>query len=238
VNPARAEAVLRQITQELENLFAQLQPIASGFERMATLQQPGREDLIDLRGAIADVISHPGLVSGAGVIVSPGILADAPYWMEWWWSTAKGDPEALRLNLEPSAPDFFDYTTAEWYAMPKQTGARHIAGPYVDYSCRNDYALTLAQPVQADGKFVGVAALDITATRLEQWLLPLLAPLVGPTALVNATGRVIMSTSATAWPGQRASEPAGEPVTDPSVFGWHIVGLAPDPTQRGTSHVS
>lgn len=226
MNSAHADAVLGQITQELENLFAVLEPIASGFERMAALPEPGREDLIDLRGAIADVISRPDLISGAGVIVSPGVLADAPYWMEWWWATAKGDPEALRLNLEPSAPDFFDYTTAEWYAMPQQTGTRYIAGPYVDYSCRNDYALTLAQPVQANGRFVGVAALDVTATRLEHWLLPQLAPLGGPTTLVNAAGRVIMSTSATAWPGQRASEPAGEPLTDPSIFGWHIVGLA------------
>lgn len=222
---AQADAVLRQITLKLEKLFALLGPVAIGFERMAALKQPGREDLIDLRGAIADVIARPGLVSGTGVIVSPGILTDAPYWMEWWWATPKGDPEALRLNLEPSAPDFFDYTTAEWYLMPEQTGARYIAGPYVDYSCRNDYALTLSQPVRAGGRFVGVAALDINAARLEYWVLPLLASLAGPTTLVNAAGRVIVSTSANVWPGQLASASGGEPLTDPSVFGWHLLGL-------------
>lgn len=226
MNAAEADAVLGQITHELENLLALLGPIASGFERLAALQQPGREDLIDLRGAIADVISRPGPVSGAGVIVSPGILADAPYWMEWWWATPKGDPEALRLNLEPSAPDFFDYTTAEWYVRPEQSGTSYIAGPYVDYSCRNDYALTLSQPVHAGGRFVGVAALDIAVTRFEHWLLPLLSRLDGPATLVNAVGRVIMSTSPTAWPGQRASESTGAPLTNPSVFGWRLVGLA------------
>lgn len=228
MNSAQAAAVLGQITTKLENLFAVLEPVASGFERMAALEQPAREDLIDLRGAIADVIARPGLVNGAGVIVAPGLLADAPYWMEWWWATPK-EPEALRLNLEPSAPDFFDYTTAEWYAIPKRTGAKHIAGPYVDYACRNDYALTLARPVRAAGRFVGVAALDITASCLEHWIFPMLTSLAGRTTLVNAAGRVIVSTSAAVWPGQRVSTAAGEPLGEPSVFGWQLLGSADYP---------
>jgi hypothetical protein len=223
VNSAQASAVLGQITTKLESLFALLGPVVSGFERMAALEQPAREDMIDLRGAIADVIAGPGLVNGSGVIVAPGLLSDAPYWMEWWWATPK-EPEALRLNLEPSAPDFFDYTTAEWYAMPEHTGARHIAGPYVDYACRNDYALTLAQPVGVAGRFVGVAALDITASSLEYWVLPMLASLAGTTTLVNAAGRVIVSTSAAIWPGQRVATSTGEPLGEPSRFGWQLFG--------------
>lgn len=224
MNVAQAAAVLGDITTQLEELFALLGPVAGGFARVAGLEQPAREDLIDFRGAIADVIARPGLVGGAGVIVAPGLLVDAPYWMEWWWAVPQRDPEALRVNLEPSAPDFFDYTTAEWYTTPERTGSRHIAGPYVDYVCRNDYALTLAQPVRAGGRFVGVAALDITASRLEQRALPMLASLADPATLVNAEGRVIASTSQAVWPGQRIPASAGEPLGEPSAFGWHIIG--------------
>lgn len=224
MNSTKALSRLEQITTELEDLFALLRPVANGFARIAALKQPVREDLIDLRGAIADVVESPGPIAGAGVIVAPGILADAPHWMEWWWAVPHRDPEALRVNLEPTAPDFFDYTSAEWYSIPERTGFRHVAGPYVDYVCRTDYAFTLAQPVCAVGTFVGVAALDITASRLERRVLPLLSSLPGPATLVNAAGRVIASTSPSVWPGQRVPASAGEPLGEASVFGWQLVG--------------
>ncbi|TAM68214.1 MAG: hypothetical protein EPN48_12105 [Microbacteriaceae bacterium] len=217
---------LTRITVQLESLFALLGPVASGFARVAGLEQPLRADLIDLRGAIADVVQSPGPVLGAGVIVTPGILADARHWMEWWWAVPHRDPEALRVNLEPTAPDFFDYTSAEWYAIPERTGNRHVAGPYVDYVCRTEYAFTLAQPVRVSGSFVGVAALDISASRFERHVLPALSSLPSAATLVNAAGRVIASTSPHVWPGQRVPASAGERHCEGSVFGWQIFGAA------------
>lgn len=212
---------LAAITTNLDELFAKLGPVAAGFARVAGLSQPGREDLIDFRGEIADVIATPGLISGAGVIVAPDLLTNAQYWMEWWWAVPDRDPETLRVNLEPSAPDFFDYTTADWYVTPERTGKRHIAGPYVDYVCSNEYAMTFAQPVRAGGKFVGVAALDVTVAGFEALALPALEALGEPATLVNGSGRVITSTSSDVWPGQRLADQdaAGEA----SPFGWRIV---------------
>jgi hypothetical protein len=220
MSSARADDVLAGITNELDALFAMLGPVASGFARVAGLEQPAHEDLIDFRGAISDVISTPGLIGGAGVIIAPGLLVNAEYWMEWWWAVPDHDPEALRVNLEPSAPDFFDYTTADWYATPERTGTRHVAGPYVDYVCTNEYAMTLAQPVRAAGRFVGVAALDVPVAGFETRVLPALRALGSPATLANAAGRVIASTAAAVWPGQRV--PAGEPSSNPSSFGWRI----------------
>ncbi|HEY5222297.1 MAG TPA: cache domain-containing protein [Microbacteriaceae bacterium] len=223
----KALDAMRQITTELEDLFALLQPVASGFARVAGLGRPVREDLIDLRGAISDVVERPGPIAGAGVIVAPGILVDSPYWMEWWWAVPHRDPEALRVNVEPTAPDFFDYTSADWYAIPERTGTRYVAGPYVDYVCRTEYAITLARPVRAAGAFVGVAALDIAASRFERRVLPVLSSLPNAVTLVNAAGRVIVSTAPTVWPGERVPASAGEPLGEASVFGWQLIG-SPD----------
>lgn len=224
MSATKATAALNQITAELDDLFEMLGPVASGFARVAGLEQPIHEDLIDFRGAISDVISTAGLIGGAGVIVAPGVLQDAQYWMEWWWAVPDHDPEALRVNLEPRAPDFFDYTTADWYVTPEQTGTRHVAGPYVDYVCTNEYAMTLAQPVRAAGRFVGVAALDVRVSGFERRTLPVLRSLPGSATLVNASGRVIVSTTSAVWPGQRVPAAAGKPLGDPSAFGWQIFG--------------
>lgn len=215
-----ASTALASITRQLDELFAKIGPVASGFARVAGLSQPAREDLIDFRGEIADVIVAPGLISGAGVIVAPGVLTNAPFWMEWWWAVPDRDPETLRVNLEPAAPDFFDYTTADWYVTPERTGKRHIAGPYVDYVCSNEYAMTFAQPVRAGGKFVGVAALDVTVAGFEALALPALESLGEPATLVNGAGRVITSTSPDVWPGQRLEEFES---SEASPYGWRIL---------------
>ena len=162
------------------------------------------DDLEALRPAIFGLLSeHSGLVTGAGVITSPGLLADRPHWLEWWWTRDGGAPEALRVNLDPTAPDFYDYTTADWYATPKETSEPRMAGPYVDYFCTNQYTITFSRPVYAGDRMLGVAAADVLVASLEKRVLPALTALGRPAALTSADGRVIASTSEAVIPGQR-----------------------------------
>jgi hypothetical protein len=225
VETSTGEQALRQINSAVEKLFASLGPVAAGFGRVAGISgQVVREDLIDVRGAISDVLAvHAGIVAGCGVIPSPGLLADAPYWMEWFWAVPDREPEALRVNLEPLAPDFFDYTTADWFVTPERTRQPHIAGPYVDYVCTNEYATTLAVPVEARGEFVGIAALDVTVSAWERRILPALRSVGEPVTLTNASGRVIASTSALVSPGQRL-DLDGTANAGSTAFGWRLVG--------------
>lgn len=217
------EDALARIGAEVGDLFAALGPVVTGFARVAGIgARAVREDLVDVRGAISDVLSgHRDFVAGCGVVPAHGLLDDAPYWMEWYWSVPDRDPEALRVNLEPLAPDFFDYTTADWFVTPMSTGRRHIAGPYVDYVCTNEYATTLAVPVEARGEFVGIAALDVTISAWERRILPVLGAIGEPVTLTNASGRVIASTSPDRTPGQRL-DLAGEAVLGTTSFGWQL----------------
>ena len=74
------------------------------------------------------------------------------------------------------------------------TGRPHVAGPYVDYLCSDEYTMTAAWPVRVGGEFVGVAGLDILIDTIEQRLTPPLAALGTPLLLVNGVDRVLVST--------------------------------------------
>ena len=220
-----AAQALAQIDDEVAKLFAALKPVAAGFGRVASLAGPiVRDDLLDVRGAISDVLrAHPSFVAGCGVVPAPNLLADAPYWMEWFWSVPDREPEALRVNLEPLAPDFFDYTTADWFVTPQRTRERHIAGPYVDYVCTNEYATTVSLPVEARGEFVGIVALDVTVSGWERRILPALRAIGEAVTLTNAAGRVIASTSALHSPGRRIDTAEDARVIGSTAVGWRLV---------------
>jgi hypothetical protein len=201
--------VLSQISDEFERIFSALEPLSRAFaDLLNSTPAAGREDLAGLRGTIFDVLdSHRGLLAGVGAVVAPDTLVDSRFWLEWWWTRTSGVHEALRVNLDPAAPDFFDYTCADWYLAPMRSSARHVAGPYVDYACTNEYALTVATPVTARGRFVGVAAADVLVSSLERRVMPALRRLTRPVLLLNASGRVVASASPHFAPGMRVPLP-------------------------------
>ncbi|HET6505300.1 MAG TPA: GntR family transcriptional regulator [Baekduia sp.] len=189
---------LEVVARELDVVFAALGDLGARF---AELEAARRDDLEPLRPAILALLAdHPDLLTGAGIVTAPGLLADAPRWLEWWWLGPAGAAEALRVNLDPGAPDFYDYTATAWYA----TDEPRLAGPYVDYACTNQYAITMAVPVHGpDGAFLGVAAADVLLSRLERRVAPALAALAVPVALTNADGRVIASSEPSVAAGRR-----------------------------------
>lgn len=202
-----AEDALGDVLNELELLFTDLDGLAVKLidlaERAsATGEALDREDLAALRPVIFDILnSRKGLIAGCGVILAPGLLRDAPHWLEWWWTTLAGTPEALRINLDPTAPDFFDYTTADWYATPARTLGRHVSGPYVDYACTNAYSITLSTPVRREDQLLGMSAADVLISSLEQRVLPVLTAIPHPVVLASRDGRVIASNSPRWAPG-------------------------------------
>lgn len=205
---------------ELYDLFARLVGLGADFAGL--LSESSRHDDLDaLRPVIFTILAdHADLASGAGVITAPDVLSDASLWLEWWWTSASAAPERLRVNLDPDAPDFYDYTTAAWYTGARESGEPQAFGPYVDHFCTGDYTITLSVPVLAGGRFVGVAAADVLVSSLERQIVPAL----GPRALLSADGRVIASASAGLPPGSPAPPDAA---TTPGPFpGWRITGVA------------
>ncbi|MFI9808548.1 cache domain-containing protein [Streptomyces sp. NPDC052301] len=154
---------------------------------------PASADLAALRPGLHLRLAREELVSGVGFVAAPGLLADVPAWLEWWQSGADGDVRPLLLDLDPGHSAYSDYTHWDWFALPRDTGRRAVAGPYVDYLCSDEYSLTLSEPVHLQGRFAGVAAADVYLRHFETAVLPLLRRLARPAHLVNARGRVAAS---------------------------------------------
>jgi hypothetical protein len=230
MNIEAGRAVLAQVAREFGQVLDSLKPIQAHFAAIA--RSPGpvvRESLAVLQPKISALLNrHRRLVVGAGVVTAPGLLADAEHWLEWWWSPASGDHVRLRVNLDPDSPDFFDCATADWYAVPRRTGAPYVAGPHVDYACTNEYATTMALPVTAGGAFVGVAAADVPVARIEEVVLPHLVALSPSSVLVNASGRVVASASPDYAPGLLATAATSIALPDGEgpALDWRLLDLA------------
>ena len=172
----------------------------------AAAQAAGRPlcpaDLEPLRPLVAEVLAaHQGFAAGAGVVLAPGVMAGAARCLEWWWVTPAGGISKLAVDLDPLSAEFYDYTSTAWYREPELTGSWSITGPYVDYLCTRRYTFTVSVPLQAGGRFAGVAGADILAGEVERLALPALTCLPGPAALVSGNGRVIASNTTRALPG-------------------------------------
>jgi hypothetical protein len=226
VRPRQESAALGRVEAEIGRLFGVLEGLSGQLAELAGNADGSfrRDDLAALRPAIFGILSsHRELAAGAGVITAPDVLADAPLWLEWWWTTPAGTPEELRVNLNPAAPDFYDYTTAEWYTAPSRTGSPQAVGPYVDHFCTGEYTITLSVPVRLAGRFIGVAAADVLVSSLERQVLPALLAGGRAAALTSADGRIIAATSARWAPGARVPEAAAAPRAP---FGsWQLVEL-------------
>ena len=178
--------LLADITALIERVLASVTEVAEAMTAVAAAARAGRRslrraDLATLRPLVAQVLArHRGFAAGAGVVLAPDALTDAPRCIDWWWADSASGPGHLEVDLDPGSAEFYDYTTTEWYREPARTGQPCIAGPYVDYICTHEYTFTVSVPVTDEGRFVGVAGADILAGEVERMLLPKLSLLGRP----------------------------------------------------------
>ncbi|MEU3840346.1 cache domain-containing protein [Streptomyces sp. NPDC028635] len=193
-----ARRVAHRVGGALEAVFAAVAATADETGVLlstvaASGRRPTSADLAALRPALHLRLRRQELISGTGFVAAPGLLADVPGWLEWWQCGPEGDVRPLLPDLDPQQSAYSDYTHWEWFALPRDTGRRAVAGPYVDYLCSDEYSLTLSAPVTVAGRFAGVAAADVYLRHFETAVLPLLRTLRPPARLVNARGRVAAS---------------------------------------------
>lgn len=130
-------------------------------------------------------------VYGAGFIAALDLVSDAHSHLAWWQGS---DRRQLALASQSVNKEYIDYSELEWYRVPMSTGQPHVAGPYVDYLCSDEYTITIAVPARADGRLLGVAGLDLLVSEVERELTPRFAALGQQVTLTNGVGRVVVST--------------------------------------------
>lgn len=201
--------IARRVASTIDPIFAMIDGWRDAVEeRLAAA--PATAATLD--PAIAELVSpelerEGGLITGAGFVAAPGYLADTAWHLAWWLSGANtfrpapdGGLRQLETVEDPDSEQFRDYTTLEWWRVPARTGARHLTGPYVDYLCTDDYTVTITTPVRVaapgsdEAQMVGLVGTDLYVARLEQVLLPVLRASGRACTLVNASGRIVVST--------------------------------------------
>ncbi|EPR77507.1 hypothetical protein ADILRU_0206 [Leifsonia rubra CMS 76R] len=156
---------------------------ALSSQRLDALLEPHAERIL----ALPDT-----QIYGAGFIAAIGLLTDERNHLSWWQGE---EPRKLLLAAQSVNKERIDYSELEWFRVPMETGRGHVAGPYVDYLCSDEYTITVAAPVNIDGEFVGVAGLDLLIDSVERRLLPQLAELGDNVTVINSVGRVVISTN-------------------------------------------
>lgn len=140
------------------------------------------------------VDEHGDLVQGAGFVAAVGLFEDARWWLE-WFARDDGRVQRLLVQTDPHGGGFYDYEFLPWYVVPRDTGRRHVAGPYVDYLCTEDYTLTFMTPVLVRERFAGVAGCDVRVNAAEARLLPTLRTATTRLVVLNSHGRIVASNS-------------------------------------------
>ena len=154
------------------------------------------------QSVVKDLASDELSIIGAGYVAEPGFIQDAPWHLAWWlgdlntFGMGLDAPRIRRLDAieDPASESFRDYTRLEWWRVPTHTGLPHITGPYVDYLCTDEYTLTLTAPVFDRDRMIGVAGADLYVEDVERSLLPTMRAVGSGITLINASGRVVLST--------------------------------------------
>ncbi|WP_203336443.1 cache domain-containing protein [Nocardioides limicola] len=150
-------------------------------ERIESLIQPAAHEAID-----------QSFIFGAGFIVDTEVLVGGGSPLAWWQG-----PEKSRLASTSEFADrgYIEYQRLEWFRVPRETRRTHVTGPYVDYLCSTELTLTTSMPLTLDGVFVGVSCIDVLVESLEPALTLASDAAGADVSVVNADGRVVLSTS-------------------------------------------
>lgn len=194
---ADTRAVLDAVADLTASVFTVVDRIADRARvALEDADEPRRSTLSPIAAIASEAVARGGdHVQGAGFVAAVGFLADEPWWLEWFTVGDDGRAHRLVCQTDPHGIGFYDYEHLPWYVVPRDTGARHVTGPYVDYLCTDDYTLTFTVPVQLDGRFAGVAGADLAVRTAETLLLPSLRAAGQRLVVMNSFGRIVASNS-------------------------------------------
>lgn len=196
---ASVNAVFNSIFESIDGWRSEVERYVEAQD--GVVNRAGIDGLID-EVVLPEFDREGSRIIGAGFVAAPGLIPDAQWHLSWWlgdlntFGMGSTAPHIRRLEVveDPTAESFRDYTTLEWWRTPERTGLRHITGPYVDYLCTDEYTLTLTVPAFYRDASIGVVGADLYAEDLERALLPELRAVGSTITLINASGRVLLST--------------------------------------------
>ncbi len=136
---------------------------------------------------IRTTVASTPQVFGAAVAWEPGAFDGkngpyAPY-------SYRADDEVHSLDIgDPDPAVGYNYLESPWYTTPKASGRAAWSAPYYDEGAGNVLMTTFSAPFQRNGRFAGVATIDLELRDLFQGL-PVTP--IGYGAIIDAQGNFI-----------------------------------------------
>jgi hypothetical protein len=211
---------LRRITTVAMERLERIAEVADDLHRESAGAEEFRRRLS--ASTMSALASLSLLTYGLGFMAEPGMVDGHTLWMEWWHRVPDGLASDRTHVLDPSRYDFYDYTTVDAYAIPREERQRWADGPYFDYGGIDDYIATLSLPVVSGGRFIGVAAADVLIGDLERHLAPWLMAVREPLAVVNAEDKVIVANTALWNVGDALTPKKYSTELELGEFGWSV----------------
>ncbi|MCE0827750.1 cache domain-containing protein [Buttiauxella sp. A2-C2_NF] len=174
------------LAREIEASLAEIKDV-----KLEHLLEPSVRKTI--QDHIKQTLNSNGYCAGAGFASHiESSVSNKEFWLlEWWYKKADGVKQ-VNLDLDQATQQRLDFRTFEWFKQAPSVDNAFIHGPYVDYICNTSYTLTCAVPVHFQDQFLGVAAIDLLVSRVEDELLPYAAN--DKVILTNKERRIIFST--------------------------------------------
>lgn len=174
------------LAKEIESSLAEIENV-----NLEHLLEPAVRNMIQQH--IKTTLNSNVYCSGAGFASHiESTSSNKEFWLlEWWYKKADGVKQ-VNLDLDQATQQRLDFRTFEWFKQAPAVGNAFIHGPYVDYICNTSYTLTCAVPVYFKEQFLGVAAIDLLVSRVEEELLPY--SINDKVFLTNKDSRIVFST--------------------------------------------
>lgn len=218
----------------LDGVFDAIDPLAQALHDLFSVHAVtgaavSTADLAPLQPVVFEVLDRRPEFASAGFAFAPCALADRERHLDWWHRVPAVGYEPVLVDVDPSAPNRYDYVALDWYAGAVRNAGRYAHGPIVDETQGHSYILTFALPVVVDERLVGVVGTDVSMSRLEHVLIRPLRRIAAEAVLVNDDRRVVASNCATWTTGEklrthpnldRASWQISVPVTGD--LGWSL----------------
>lgn len=180
---------LEGMNRDIEAILATASDPTADVARLAKAGRDGIKDRVRV------LLRGRPRVNGAGLIFSRSARGEAKGVTEWWVRDGDAGVSRYQFGVNPGSQRFYDYETLEWFTVSFTTGRPWLTGPYIDYLGVEEYIVTATVRATVHGRAVGVTGLDMTVADLERELLPLLRLARRPSALLNAHGGVVVSST-------------------------------------------
>lgn len=104
-------------------------------------------------------LAQSPLIYGSAIAFDPSLGRASPYLFR-----AAGEAGVRNIDIRRDA---YDYTTWDWYRLPRESGAPLWTEPYFDKGAGDTLMVTYSAPLQQQKQFKGVVTVDVSLEKLR-----------------------------------------------------------------------